>query len=154
MRRLERKINERADVEVIISKSDVCRIAIANENTPYLVTMNFGYRGGENPGLYFHCANEGRKLDMIRVNNYVCFEMDTDHAIYKGEKGCDWGMKYNSVVGYGRIHIVDDETEKKTGLDCIMDHYGGSGSYFYDEKVLARTTVLKLEISEMTGKTK
>ena len=154
MRRKERELEEISEVESIISESDVCRIAIANDNTPYIVTMNFGYTGGEQPCLYFHCANEGRKLDMIRSNNYVCFEMDTDHAIYKGEKGCNWGMNFSSVVGYGRIFIVDDACEKKSGLDHIMNHYGGSGVYSYDEKVLARTTVLRLDISEISGKRK
>jgi uncharacterized protein len=154
MRRKEREISGLADIELIISVADVCRIAIANDNTPYIVTMNFGYKEGQNPCLYFHCANEGRKLDMIRSNNYVCFEMDTDHVIYKGEKGCDWGMKFSSVVGYGKIFRVEDGSEKLNGLGIIMDHYGGKGSYSFDEQVLARTTVLRLEISQMTGKRK
>ena len=154
MRRKEREVTDIKEIEAIISECDVCRIAIANNNTPYIVTMNFGYVGGENPHLYFHCATEGRKLEMIRNNNYVCFEMDTDHNIYKGKKGCDWGMEYSSVVGYGRIVFVDDEVEKYAGLSHIMDHYGGSGNYSYNEKVLAKTLVLRLDISEMTGKRK
>lgn len=154
MRRNEREVANKDEIESIISHSDVCRVAITNENTPYIVTMNFGYTGGKNPCLYFHCANEGRKLDMIRRNNYVCFEMDTDHIIYKGEKGCDWGMKYSSVVGYGKIFFVEDYAEKIAGIGHIMDHYGSSGFYSFDEKVLAQTTVLRLDISEMTGKKK
>jgi nitroimidazol reductase NimA-like FMN-containing flavoprotein (pyridoxamine 5'-phosphate oxidase superfamily) len=154
MRRKEREVEDIAEIESIISRSDVCRVAIANNNIPYIVTMNFGYTGGENPHLYFHCAHEGRKLDMIRRNNYVCFGMDTDHAIFKDDKGCDWGMKYSSVVGYGKIFIVDDDTEKIAGLGHIMDHYGGSGVYSFDAKVLERTTVLRLEISEISSKRK
>jgi uncharacterized protein len=154
MRKKEREITVMSEIESIIKAADVCRIAIANDNTPYIVTMNFGYNGGDNPCLYFHCANEGRKLDMIRQNNYVCFEMDTDHAIYKGEKGCDWGMKFSSVVGYGKIFRVEGVAEKINGLGLIMDHYGGSGRYSFDEQVLARTAVLRLDISEMTGKRK
>ncbi|MBA4322006.1 MAG: hypothetical protein C0408_04240 [Odoribacter sp.] len=154
MRRNDSELAKIVDIESIISGSDVCRVAIANDNTPYIVTMNFGYVGGDKPHLFFHCAPEGRKLDMIRSNNYVCFEMDTDHAVYKGEKGCDWGMKYSSVVGYGRITIVNDVAEKIAGLGHIMGHYGGSGHYSFDENVLMRTTVLRLDISEMTGKRK
>jgi uncharacterized protein len=154
MRRKEREITKITDIESIILKSDVCRIALANENMPYIVTMNFGYSPGKPPILYFHCAREGRKLEMMRQNNFVCFEMDTDHCIQKGEKGCDWGMNYSSVVGYGRISIVEDNAERITGLNSIMDHYGGYGFYSYDEKVLSGTTILKLEISEMSGKRK
>ena len=78
MRRHDSAVTEITDIESIISCSDVCRIAFADNDIPYIVTMNFGYTGGENPCLYFHCAPEGRKIELIGKNNYVCFEMDTD----------------------------------------------------------------------------
>jgi nitroimidazol reductase NimA-like FMN-containing flavoprotein (pyridoxamine 5'-phosphate oxidase superfamily) len=152
MRRYERATSDTKRIENIICKADVCRIAFANDNIPYIVTMNFGYHGGSDPGLYFHCANEGRKLEMIRKNNYVCFEMDADHQLFTGEKGCDWGMKYVSVIGYGNISIVTDKETKLKGLNCIMTHYGGKGEYTYDNNVLERTTILYLAIKEMAGK--
>ena len=154
MRKKEREITDINEMESIISRADVCHLAFAVDDTPYIVTMNFGYTGGERRYLFFHCATEGRKLDMIRKNNRVCFELETDHEVYSGDKGCDWGMKYSSVVGYGRIFIATDEKERKEGLDNILAHYGGSRNYSYDEKVLQQTTILRLEISEMTGKRK
>ncbi len=154
MRRADREIQEVSLIEEIIYKADVCRVAFADENVPYIVTMNFGYTPNQEQKLYFHCANVGRKLDMIKKNNYVCFEMDTDHAVYGGEKGCDWGMKFSSVVGYGNISIVTEREAKIQGLNCLMAHYGGEKNYSYDENVLLRTTVLCLEIKEMTGKRK
>jgi nitroimidazol reductase NimA-like FMN-containing flavoprotein (pyridoxamine 5'-phosphate oxidase superfamily) len=152
MRRKEYSVTEQKQIEEIISKADVCRIAIANGNTPYIVTMNFGYSPEGKGRLYFHCAPEGRKLDMIRLNNHVCFEMDVDHVMYKGGNGCDWGMKYSSIVGYGNITVIADAEQKIKALNCIMDHYGGTGSYTYDEKTLARTKTLVLEITEMAAK--
>ncbi len=152
MRRKERAITDVHLIEEIIKGSDVCRIAMADNNVPYIVTMNFGYSGGESRCFYFHCANEGKKLEMIRKNSFVCFEMDTDHRVYSGEKGCDWGMNYSSLVGYGNISIVTDIEMKITGLDCIMKQYGGEKKFTYDEKVLTRTTILRLDITEMTGK--
>jgi uncharacterized protein len=154
MRRKEREIAEKAELESIIRSSDVCRVALANDNIPYIVTMNFGYVEGDNPCFYFHCAPEGRKIEMLKKNDYVCFEMDTDHKIYYGVKGCDWGMNFSSIIGYGRISIVSDHEERITGLNHIMNHYGGSGSYTFDEDVLLRTTILRLDISGMTGKKK
>jgi nitroimidazol reductase NimA-like FMN-containing flavoprotein (pyridoxamine 5'-phosphate oxidase superfamily) len=152
MRKKEREVNDIESIELIISNSDVCRIAFADNNMPYIVTMNFGYSGGDNPCLYFHCANEGRKLDMIKKNNHVCFQMDTDHEVYGGDTGCDWGMKFSSVVGYGNISVVVDQRSRKAGLDCLMRHYAGDRDFTYDENVLARTTILRLDITEMTGK--
>jgi hypothetical protein len=152
MRRNEREITDRVLIEEIIAKADVCRLALANDNIPYVVTMNFGYCGDPAPNLYFHCANEGRKLEMIKKNNFVCFEMDTDHEMFKGDKGCDWGMNFSSVIGTGYISLVTQWQLKKTGLDCIMKHYGGEQEYSYDENVFDRTTVLRLDIAEMTAK--
>jgi hypothetical protein len=152
MRKKEREINELTTIESIISQADVCRIAMANDNIPYIVTMNFGYSGNPVNKLYFHCANEGRKIEMIRKNNYVCFEMDTDHKIEKGPRACDFSMHYRSVVGYGFISVVEDPAGKITGLNMIMSHYSSEKEFSYKPEVLKRTTVLCLEITEITGK--
>ena len=154
MRRKERQIKDIQDIESIISGSDVCRIAFADDYIPYIVTMNFGYYGRDHKCLYFHCATEGRKLEMIRKNNYVCFEMDNGHEIYEGEKGCDWGMKYSSVVGFGKISVLNDRDARIRGLNCIMAHYSDRKDFYYDEKILEKTIILKLDIEEMTGKRK
>jgi len=154
MRRKDRQISEIPDIENIISEADVCRVAFADNNMPYIVTMNFGYSGGEEPCFYFHCAKEGKKLDMIRKNNFVCFELDTGHELYKGENGCDWGMKFSSVVGYGRITVIEERESRIAGLDCIMSHYSDRSGFSYDERILGNTTVLRLKIEEMTGKRK
>jgi uncharacterized protein len=154
MRRNDREIIDVADLELIISRSDVCRVAFADNNIPYIVTLNFGYAGGKNPCFYFHCANEGKKLEMIRKNNFVCFELDTDHEIKEGENGCDWGMKFSSVVGYGKISVLKERESRIFGLDCIMSHYSDKTGYSYDERVLGNTTILRLDIEEMTGKRK
>ena len=152
MRKQDREVIDIQSIEEIISRSDVCRIALADKNIPYIVTMNFGYSGGDRKCLWFHCANEGRKLDMIRKNNYVCFEMDTDHRIVEGTMACDFTMKYSSIIGYGTISIVKDAGEKKNGLNQIMFHYTGKKEFTYKESALSKTTILRLEISEITGK--
>ena len=154
MRRHDREVRDNTEIESVISRSDVCRIAFADNNIPYIVTLNFGYTGGDKPCLFFHCAPEGRKIELIGKNNYVCFELDTDHLLFKGDKGCDWGMKYSSVVGYGRISIVADPEEKKRGLDSIMSHYADRSDFTYDEKVFSHTAVLRLDIEEFSAKKK
>jgi hypothetical protein len=154
MRRKDRQIKEIRDLELIISRSDVCRVAFADDNIPYIVTMNFGYKGGDTPCFFFHCANKGRKLEMISKNNFVCFELDTDHELYEGENGCDWGMKYSSVIGYGKISVLKERESRINGLNSIMSHYSDGKDFSYDERVLENTTILKLDIEEMTGKRK
>ena len=152
MRRSDREISDPKEIESIILKADVCRVAMANDNYPYLVTMNFGYAGGTEKKLYFHCSGEGKKLDMIRKNNYVCFEFDISHRLYKGKIACDFGMSYQSVVGWGMISVVTNNEEKKEGLNTIMEHYSGLRDFNYKPLMLEKTFVLRLVITEMTGK--
>ena len=71
MRRKEREITAIDEIEEIIGRCDVCRIALTDDNIPYIVTMNFGYSGGVQKKLFFHSAGEGRKIDIIRKNNHV-----------------------------------------------------------------------------------
>jgi len=152
MRRKEREITNIEDIESIISRADVCRVAFAYGNDPYIVTLNFGYSGGKEKKIYFHCASEGKKLEMIRKNNWVCFEMDIDHKLHTGKNACDYGMSYRSVVGWGRILVLTDDEEKKTGLDSIMSHYSQEKSFSYDKSTLDRTILLRLDIIKVTGK--
>ena len=79
MRRKEKEIKDRKEIISILQKAKICRIGLSENNKPYIVPMNFGYKEG---CLYFHCANEGRKIGIIKKNNNVCFEIDTDHKIY------------------------------------------------------------------------
>ena len=152
MRRNEKETSDIQVIEDIIRKADVCRMALANGNIPYIVTMNFGYTGGISPSIFFHCAKEGKKLDMIRKNNCVCFEIDTDHQLYSGKKSCNWGMRYKSVIGYGNVTVLTEREAKIGGLNCIMTHYGGKGEYSYNDDLFERTLILRLDITEMTGK--
>jgi uncharacterized protein len=154
MRRRDRETSDNKELEKIINQSDVCRIALANDNMPYIVTMNFGYVGIPTRTFFFHCANEGKKIDMINRNNHVCFEMDIDHEIVKGKKGCDWGSRFTSIVGYGNIEILTEKADKIAGLNSIMTHYGGEREYEYDDSVVEQTTILKLNVTEMSGKKK
>ena len=152
MRKKEGEITDMSVIESIIRGSEVCRIAFAAGNLPYIVAMNFGYCSKNNGRLYFHCAPEGRKIEMMKKNNFVCFEMDTDHHLTVGKSACDYGMKYRSVVGYGHISFVNNEEEKIYGLNQIMSHYSSIKEFSYKPGTLEKTLVLRLDISEISGK--
>ena len=123
MRKYNREVTNRKDILSIIHRSDICRIALIDHDKPYIVAMNFGFRDGDPPLIYFHCANEGRKLDIIRQDNNVCFQMDTDHNLIKAELACDYTMKYSSIVGNGRIFIVESEDEAENIATSTEDSF-------------------------------
>ena len=148
MRRQEREIRDEAEIQEILEKALVCRLGLYDGQYPYVVPLNYGYR---NRCMYFHCAREGKKTDILKKNGRVCIEVDIDFRVVRGETPCRWTAKYRSVIGFGRARIIDDEREKKAGLDVIMAHYGGSGGG-YDEKSLQRTSLIEVVLESITGK--
>jgi nitroimidazol reductase NimA-like FMN-containing flavoprotein (pyridoxamine 5'-phosphate oxidase superfamily) len=148
MRRREREIRDEAGIQDILEKGLVCRLGLYDGKYPYVVPMNYGCRNGR---LYFHCAGEGRKIDILKKNDRVCIEVDIDSRIVRGDAPCRWTTKYRSVIGYGTARIVEDVREKKAALDVIMAHYGGKGGE-YDEKSLGLITVIEVVLESMTGK--
>jgi hypothetical protein len=154
MRRKDRELTDRADYLSILEKADVCHLAMSDNNVPYLVTMNFGLKHDQNLVLYFHCANEGKKIDILKRNNLVCFGADIDHELFLSEKGtsCGCSMRFRSVVGMGRVSFVTDRTEKREALVAIMRHYTQMTVPVFDEEKIDRTTILRLDVEQMTGK--
>ncbi len=148
MRRKEKEITEISDIEDIIKKSSVCRVAFSVDNKPYLVPLCFGYH---DKTLYFHSADQGKKLDMLKENPEACFELECETSIVTAKKACNWGLKYKSVIGYGKTVIVEDEKERTLGLDAIMEQYSEE-KWEYDAKMLAKTVVFKISIESMSGK--
>ena len=149
MRRKEKEIVERSEIESIIAESSVCRLAMTDENRPYVVPLCFGY--SEN-ALYFHTAGAGKKLNILRRNNRVCFEFDIGQEIVKkGKIGCAWSMKYRSAIGFGQAFFIEDPEAKRNALDIIMNHYG-DGPFEYSDAKIGNTVIVKVDIEQMTGK--
>ena len=148
MRRKDREINDIGTIEGIIHKGQVCRLALSENGRPYIVPLCFGYKDNN---LYFHTALEGKKLDILRKNNNVCFEIDIDHELIKGEKACDCSMKYRSVIGFGKAELIEDIELKRKALHIIMQNYL-EGFFKYPEEAIQNTVIIRVEIESMTGK--
>jgi nitroimidazol reductase NimA-like FMN-containing flavoprotein (pyridoxamine 5'-phosphate oxidase superfamily) len=148
MRRKEQEITDRAAIESIIAKSTVCRLALSTNDRPYIVPLCFGYADN---ALYFHTAREGKKIDILKKNNRVCFEVDCDNELVSNDTPCKWSMRYRSVVGFGKASVIDDPESKRRALDIVMQHYGGQPSE-YSSINMEKMLVIKVEIESMTGK--
>lgn len=155
MRRRDRELLDSVSQREILDGADACRLAFAVGGEPYIVTLNFGYEWeGPLPILFFHCARVGRKLDMMRANPRVCFELDVGHVLSKGAAPCDWGMSFSSLVGYGALRELEAEAERRAGIDRLMRHYGWVGEGGYNAAAIGATAVLELRVDELSGKRK
>jgi uncharacterized protein len=149
MRKKEYEITDIGEIEAILKKADICRLAMTDGAAPYIVPLNFGYR---DRALYFHTGHAGKKIDILKKNNTVCFEVDVDAELISADTACGYGMKYRSVVGAGRAEFVEDREAKRNALDIIMGHYSEHDGWEYRENSFERTCIIKVAIETMTGR--
>jgi hypothetical protein len=149
MRRHDKEITSRQEIDEIIRSADVCRLALSRDNEPYLVPVSFGYDGA---ALYFHTAKTGRKLDFIDANNRVCFELEANVSLH-GDDGdaCTWTFAFESIIGYGTITELGTGKDRARGLNQIMLHYSGR-EWEIDEAAMATTRIWRIDIESVTGK--
>ena len=154
MRQENREIKEFNEIIEVMKSCDVCRLALNDGGYPYILPLNFGIEVVDGKlNLYFHSALEGHKVDLIKKDNRASFEMDCRHQLqYFEEKGyCT--MSYESVIGRGRIRILDEE-EKMDALMKLMDHYHMGKEAYFNPAAIPRTLVYVLEVEKITAKRK
>ena len=149
MRRRDKEITSRVEIDAMIRDCDVCRLAFAVSNEPYLVPVSFGYDG---ECLYFHTAPSGKKIDCIAANDRVCFELECNvQQVKHDKKPCHWSFSFESVIGFGNVHELLSLEEKTRGLNHIMEHYSGQ-CWEFDKAAVDATRVWKIAITSVTGK--
>jgi uncharacterized protein len=149
MRRLDKEITDREVMAEILRSSDICRLGLVDNNEAYIVPVNYAWSDGI---IYIHSAHAGRKMELLRQDSRVSFEIEFHHEIIKSNIPCGWTAKYRSVMGRGTITIDNDISSKKKGLDLIMQKYGATMELNYDEGSFSRMTMLRLKIESVTGK--
>jgi nitroimidazol reductase NimA-like FMN-containing flavoprotein (pyridoxamine 5'-phosphate oxidase superfamily) len=148
MRRKDKLISDGSEIEAIIAKATVCRLAMVEGDRPYIVPLSFGYR---DQTLFFHGALKGQKIDFIKKNPNVCFEFDIAVEAIGNDDACDWSMKFRSVIGFGKAELIDGLEEKRRALSMIMSQYSDK-AFQFPEKMVQTTAVIKVAIEKMTGK--
>ena len=152
MRRKEREVTGQAELLEIIRRCKVCRIGMRDEDGIYVLPMNFGYRFSEGKlTLYFHCAREGRKVEALRRDPEVGFEMDCAHRLITAGTACGYGYGYQSIVGGGKVVFLEQSDEKKEALRALMLHQTGKEFAFTAQQTEA-VCVFRLDAEQFTGK--
>lgn len=168
MRRNDRMITDREEILDVLNSCKVFRMAVHDEDGLYIVPLNFGYTyEGDVLKLYFHSANEGRKVDAMAADPKVAIEMDTDHYLVEGPNACSFGYLYSSIMGNGTVRKLTDPDEKCEALNCLMNHQLMRNidnmrsfdkvvrkKYNYSEKTLAAVNVYEIVVDDFTCKSR
>ena len=148
----EREVTDMEEILSILDKAKVLHLGLVDGDEPYVVPMNYGYTMEEGRmTVYLHGALVGRKLDIMRVNPKVFFEMDCDIVPFEGKTACNYGITYASVMGRGKAVIVEDTEEKIKGLQVLMKTQTGR-DFDITDKMAGIVSVIRIDVSDFTAK--
>jgi nitroimidazol reductase NimA-like FMN-containing flavoprotein (pyridoxamine 5'-phosphate oxidase superfamily) len=144
-------ITDREEMESLLQEALVgCLATVGPDGSPYITPLNFVFYQGK---IYYHCAFEGRKMDHIRANPRVCFEVHEIIKIFQGQRACDFSTRYRSVLVSGHARSLPDGDEKIAVLAALAEKYaGGRAVEPPTPKTAKGTEVIEITIEEMTGK--
>lgn len=154
MRRKDREVTERSGIARILDMCKTACIAMADEKEPYVVPLSYGYEWkGDCLELYFHCAGEGKKLEILKRNNRVCFTVFCEGELLHTENPCNSGYYFSSVTGNGSVEFIEDAEEKGYALQKMFEHQTGRRVTFTEGQIKS-VCVFKIISQDYTGKRK
>jgi nitroimidazol reductase NimA-like FMN-containing flavoprotein (pyridoxamine 5'-phosphate oxidase superfamily) len=149
VRRKDREITDPQALKTVLKSTKYVTIALCMDNEPYLVSLSHGYDETRNC-IYFHCADEGKKLVYINANNKAWGQAVQDYGV---TDECDYA--YTSVHFEGKVSMIDDLSEKQHAMEVMVRQLSANPeeklSKIKPEK-LAKTAMGRIDISYMTGK--
>ena len=152
MTKRERQVTDEKQILDILESGKVLHLGLAVDNEPYVVPMNYGYTFEDGKMvMYLHSAVRGKKLDMIRANPKVFFEICCDMMPFEGKLPCQYGMVYSSVMGKGTATIVEDVEEKMKAMTILMKTQTGK-DFSFNERLVSIVTVIRIDGAEYTAK--
>lgn len=150
MRKSDREIRDYNEILRLLDECQTIRLALHDEPYPYVVPLSYGWEDRDGKlFVYFHCAKEGKKLDLIAKNGNVCFEADC----LAGYKSTNHGVTadYRSLVAFGKAERVYGE-ELVRGLELLLKHCRVEGYSARECAAMDITAVVRITVDGITGK--
>ena len=148
----EREVTDPQKIRYILDTAKVLHLGMVDGDEPYVLPMNYGYTLEDGQlTFYLHGATKGRKLDVIRANPKVFFSLECDVVPFEGDRPCQYGTTYASVMGRGIAEIVEDVEEKCQAMTVLMRSQTGK-EFTFNEKLVSIVGVIRIRISDYTAK--
>jgi nitroimidazol reductase NimA-like FMN-containing flavoprotein (pyridoxamine 5'-phosphate oxidase superfamily) len=174
MRRQDRLVEDLPTIAAILGECEIGRLGLSDRGQPYVVPLHFAYTvdddasraGHAAPGhecasagradgaitVYFHGADEGRKLDVIGRAPRACFEADVRRGTIDAPEAAHIGAAYASVVGFGEVRLVEDLAGKLAALRLLVERYAPGRGAELGFDVVPGVTVLAMRLDEVSAK--
>ncbi|MHA2227414.1 MAG: pyridoxamine 5'-phosphate oxidase family protein, partial [Candidatus Hodarchaeales archaeon] len=126
-------------------------IAMSKDNEPYLVTLSHGYDPDTN-AIYFHCAQEGKKIEFLKSNNLIWGQAVIDKGYVQG--ACD--HLYLTIQFKGRVTFLENLDEKKKALVNMIKKLDKNPqkviSRQLKETSIKKVKIGRIDVEYMSGK--
>jgi nitroimidazol reductase NimA-like FMN-containing flavoprotein (pyridoxamine 5'-phosphate oxidase superfamily) len=151
LRRKERTMKTSREIELLLERMPVGRLAVTTAEGPYIVAVNYLFLKGS---IYFHSGVAGRKMEALRADSRVCFMVDEIGPQVLWEEDCGISQIYKSVVCFGKAEFVEGQIEKKRILKEMVQKYVPSSYAFspMKDQNIKKTAIIKIVIESMSGK--
>lgn len=137
------------EIRELLSRASAGRLGMCKSNEPYVVPVCFVYQDCK---IFFHSAFEGKKMDFMRANPTVCFQVD-EHSLASSSKPCKFTMHYLSAVATGRVRFLTDSNEKLKILKLLVGKYADANlADLLNEKKTRRVEIGEIAVTEISGK--
>ncbi len=151
LRRKEKEIKDPAEMKAILKGALYVTVAMCRDNEPYLASLSPGYDKEQN-AIYFHCAKEGKKIDILRANDRVWGQAILDRGYAQGH--CD--HLFESVQFSGRVKFIEEEKEKRHALGVMIRQLEREPEKMMAAQVtdasLQKVCMGRIDIEYMSGK--
>ncbi len=160
MRLTGREVKSPAQLREIVEACQTVRVALTDEEGPFIVPMSFGYdwadpqEGDGEPrlALWVHSATAGRKSEAFALEPRVAIEMDVQNGVISGTFACAYSYAYQSIMGMGCVHRIQSPDMKRYGLSRIMEHLAPDAEPGFTDQALARCDIYCIDVESFTGK--
>ncbi len=145
-------ITDIQEIENVINSCKTCYLSMVDENNmPYNLPFNFGY---EDNIFYFHGSKTGRRNTILKHNPNVCIAFTTGEELYAQDKNvaCSYGMKFKSILVFGKVEFVEEYEQKVIILNKIMKQYTGTDNFMYNTPAVNNICCFKVVAERITGK--
>ena len=145
-------VTDPEQIRHILDSGKVLHLGLSVNDEPYVVPMNYGYTMEDGKlVIYLHSAVKGKKLEMVRTNPRVCFNIDCDRMPFEGRVPCQYGMVYSSILGRGTAALVEDPEDKMEAMSILMKTQTGK-DFTFNERLVSIVTVIRIDVAEYTAK--
>lgn len=148
MRRKDREILDPEEIDALIASERVMHLALSDNNVPFIVPLFYAF---DRNALFFHSAKNGTKIEILKRNNNVCFEIFSGYEIIESDIACDFEARHRTVIGTGKASFVEDDSEKRMRLDRIVERFTKK-KFEYPAPNFNATLIVRIDIDSVKGK--